>query len=243
MIQGVLGVIIWTERPHAMFVFYRDILGLDPHSIRPEFVSFKWGDVKLGIGKHSKVNGKTKEPYRIMINLGVDDIQHEYNSLRTKGVTFLRPPELESWGGWVGTFSDPDGNAVIDDYTNSTPTCIDLPQTAPVQLGLSLNATGLLDVTYTTSEDIQAFQFEVPASFPGITITGASGGDAASAGFTLQVGSNQSFSTVVGFFSFISPFTSRLAFVSTFFRRTGVPKLISSNSGVILEANIVIGIS
>ena len=47
-----------------------------------------------------------------MVNLGVDDIHREYNALREKGVQFIRPPEREHWGGWVSTFSDPDGNTV-----------------------------------------------------------------------------------------------------------------------------------
>lgn len=112
MIEGVVGVIIWTERLDAMLAFYRDTLGLDPHSVRPEFVSFKWGDMRLGIGQHSEVMGKTTEPYRVMVNLGVDDIHREYESLRAKGVAFLRAPEQEHWGGWVSTLSDPDGNTI-----------------------------------------------------------------------------------------------------------------------------------
>ena len=47
-----------------------------------------------------------------MVNLGVDDIHQEYEALRARGVEFMRPPELEHWGGWVCTFSDPDGNTI-----------------------------------------------------------------------------------------------------------------------------------
>ena len=112
MIEGVVGVIIWTEDLDALLAFYRDTLGLKPHSIRPDFVSFKWRGMRLGIGTHSKVTGKTREPYRVMLNLGVDDIHKEYEALRARGVKFMRPPELEHWGGWVSTFSDPDGNTV-----------------------------------------------------------------------------------------------------------------------------------
>ena len=112
MVNGLVGVIIWTERIEAMVSFYRDTLGLTPHSLRPDFVSFKWGGTRLSIGTHSKVRGKSTEPYRVMVNLGVDDIHGEYESLRSKGVRFIRPPEKEDWGGWVSTFSDPDGNTL-----------------------------------------------------------------------------------------------------------------------------------
>ena len=112
MIEGVVGVIIWTESLEPLVAFYRDTLGLEPHSVRPDFVSFKWGGTRLGIGVHSEVRGRTTEPHRIMVNLGVDDIQKEYQDLKAKRVVFLRPPEKEHWGGWVSTFSDPDGNTL-----------------------------------------------------------------------------------------------------------------------------------
>jgi uncharacterized glyoxalase superfamily protein PhnB len=32
--------------------------------------------------------------------------------LAEAGVEFLRQPEQESWGGWVATFRDPDGNTL-----------------------------------------------------------------------------------------------------------------------------------
>ena len=112
MIEGVVGVVIWTEYLDRMLGFYRDTLGLTPHSVRPDFVAFKWGDMRLSIGRHSDVRGQTAEPIRIMVNLGVRDIRKTYESLEARGVRFTRPPEKEHWGGWVSTFSDPDGNTL-----------------------------------------------------------------------------------------------------------------------------------
>ena len=110
MIEGVIGVIIWTENLERLLAFYRDTLGLKPHSLRPDFVSFKWGNMRLNLGKHSLVEGQAKEPHRSMINLGVKAIHEIHHALRDKGVIFSRLPEREHWGGWVATFSDPDGN-------------------------------------------------------------------------------------------------------------------------------------
>jgi predicted enzyme related to lactoylglutathione lyase len=45
-----------------------------------------------------------------MPHLGVDDIHSEADRLGEAGVEFIRQPEQESWGGWVATFRDPDGN-------------------------------------------------------------------------------------------------------------------------------------
>jgi len=110
MIEGVGGVVIWTGDLDRLLAFYRDTLGLTPHSVRPDFVAFKWGDVRLSLGSHSEVSGQAGDPYRVMINLGVDDIHEARRRLSGAGVEFIRPPEKEHWGGWVATFADPDGN-------------------------------------------------------------------------------------------------------------------------------------
>ena len=112
VIDGVAGVIIWTNELERLLVFYRDTLELKPHSVRPHFVSFTLGEIRLGIGTHSEVCGQTREPHRIMLNLKVNEIEGTYNLLKSKGVEFSRPPEKEHWGGWVATFSDPDGNTI-----------------------------------------------------------------------------------------------------------------------------------
>ena len=102
MIEGVVGVIIWTESIERLLPFYRDKLGLTPHSVHEDFVSFSFGEVRLSIGLHSQVVARSKEPQRIMINLGTKHVEEVYRSLTEKGVEFVRPPELEHWG-WVGS--------------------------------------------------------------------------------------------------------------------------------------------
>ncbi len=110
MIDGVAGVILWTDDVERLAAFYMDALGLTPHSVRPDFVAFSFGETRLSIGRHDGVSGKARDPYRVMVNLAVTDIQQVYTRLQDKGVSFIRPPELERWGGWVATFQDPDGN-------------------------------------------------------------------------------------------------------------------------------------
>ena len=110
MIEGVAGIIIWTERLEEMSDFYRNALGIAPHSVRPDFVAFRWGAMRLSIGAHDRVKGRAQDPHRIMVNLSVADIHAAHDSLRGKGVRFVRPPEREHWGGYVATLKDPDGN-------------------------------------------------------------------------------------------------------------------------------------
>ena len=106
----MVGVIIWTDDLDRLTSFYRDTLEMPVHSVRPNFVAFEWGGMRFSIGTHADVEGPTREPHRIMINLGVSDIHKVYEKLTSQGVNFIRPPEQEHWGGWVATFEDPDGN-------------------------------------------------------------------------------------------------------------------------------------
>jgi catechol 2,3-dioxygenase-like lactoylglutathione lyase family enzyme len=110
VIESFGGVILWTDNLEAMVAFYRDSLGLPVHSIRPHFVAFEVGGIRISIGRHSEVHGPTLEPARVMVNFNVADIAAAYDRLRAAGVEFLRPPEHEHWGGLVATFRDPDGN-------------------------------------------------------------------------------------------------------------------------------------
>ena len=47
-----------------------------------------------------------------MLNFLTDDIFADYKRLTEEGVSFIRSPEKESWGGWVATFLDIDGNTL-----------------------------------------------------------------------------------------------------------------------------------
>ena len=110
MITGVVGVTLWTSDLTPMFHFYNDLLRLPLHSRHEDFIAFELGEVRFNIGRHGGVQGPTKDAFRFMPHLGVDDIHAEAERLRELGVDFIRHPEQEHWGGWVATFRDPDGN-------------------------------------------------------------------------------------------------------------------------------------
>ncbi len=112
MITGVIGVTFWTDGLERMFNFYNDVLRLPLHSRHEDFIAFELGEVRFNIGRHSQVSGQSKDQFRFMAHLGVDDIQAESRRLAEAGVEFIRQPEQESWGGWVATFKDPDGNVL-----------------------------------------------------------------------------------------------------------------------------------
>jgi len=95
-----------------MRAFYVDVLELEPRSDRSQFVNFELGQSRLTVAVHALVIGPTAEPHRVMVNLGTSNIQEEAARLTELGVVCTRPPEQETWGGWVATFADPDGNTI-----------------------------------------------------------------------------------------------------------------------------------
>lgn len=100
---------ITTDQLQQMTAFYRDVLQLP---IEPNIgeSAFKVGPAFLTLDTHSEVAGRTKEPARMLINFWVSDLMAEKARLDAAGVSFIRQPEREEWGGLIATFLDPDGN-------------------------------------------------------------------------------------------------------------------------------------
>ena len=117
-VGALTSVLLFTtpERFPAMRAFYLDAVGLVAAADRGTRVAFNWGPgdhlVRLILSTHDGVEGMTGDPYRIMLNFQVDDIHAVAKRMQGAGVDLIRPPSQESWGGWIATFEDPDGNLV-----------------------------------------------------------------------------------------------------------------------------------
>lgn len=48
----------------------------------------------------------------VAVSLEVEDIKDSYDTLVSRGVEFLGPPEKQGWGGVLAHFRDPDGNVL-----------------------------------------------------------------------------------------------------------------------------------
>ncbi len=113
-------ILIWSENPDELMKFYRDILKLKinekvdiPNDYGYEFQLTP--TTQLWIGKHSDVNGISKEPVRIMHNLYANDVQKWFETVKNAGCTILSEPVkvpfyLDSKPWYVCTFLDPEGN-------------------------------------------------------------------------------------------------------------------------------------
>ena len=111
MFMGMHSVLIWSEDAKRLVPFYRDVLGLKPQMENEGFAVFLLNGAGLVIGTHSEVQGRSRDPNRMMVNLRVDDCQAEYERLRGQGVEFVRAPTKDAIH-IIATFHDPDGNTL-----------------------------------------------------------------------------------------------------------------------------------
>ncbi|MEE8422619.1 MAG: VOC family protein [Dehalococcoidia bacterium] len=96
-----------SEQPDVLTAWYKNVLRLTQDEGSG---GFEVGPAHIHIDGHSETHGPTKEPQRVLINMFIDDFDAEYARLSAEGVTFIREPEREAWGGLFATFLDPDGN-------------------------------------------------------------------------------------------------------------------------------------
>ena len=107
-----IGIIIWTEKISNLLNFYEMIFGSKVHKLKSTSAYFVYNNLRIYISEHSEVEGDSKDPNRMIINLETKDIEKEYKRLIAQGVKFIRKPEIEKWGGKVATFEDPDKNRI-----------------------------------------------------------------------------------------------------------------------------------
>ena len=114
MIKGLSTAGIWSEDVQkSLLPFYRDVLGLPLAVDTPGFVLL--GSNPRGpavtLGTHSEVKGKNTDPARHMVGFESDDIQADFQRLKSKGVEFIEEP-TQFDQVTVATFKDPEGNYV-----------------------------------------------------------------------------------------------------------------------------------
>ncbi len=110
-----IGIGIWSEDFEKLAKWYEEILDFKVkrklNLPNDTVIEFDFGKNFFFIGKHSKVKGKNKDPYRIMIGFNVKSVRKVYEELTNNGVKFVAKPfEAPEGGYWCTTALDPEGN-------------------------------------------------------------------------------------------------------------------------------------
>jgi catechol 2,3-dioxygenase-like lactoylglutathione lyase family enzyme len=125
-ILGLDTVAVVVSDRRKAIQWYHDVLGLPIAYVGPSEPSTDpsiqgtvenpghW--IELGSGRPltrvhlCELSDHRTEPGPTGITFLTDNIQIEYERLRSRGVRFLYPPRKMDWGEWLCEFADPDGN-------------------------------------------------------------------------------------------------------------------------------------
>ncbi len=119
MFRKVVATVVFVRDLDKCTAFYRDTLGLRMQESDPDSAGFQLENVYLILLKVSAAAGLINEEARELkieggprglLAASVDDVDAAYETLKAKGVTFLRPPTNQPWGLRTAHFADPEGN-------------------------------------------------------------------------------------------------------------------------------------
>lgn len=105
------SVMIGTKQTKALAAFYEKVIGKPPDMADDKYGFYGWqvGSSYLSVLDHSEMGGKTKDPGRVMLNFETNQVQQEFERIKTLGAVVIREPyKMEE--GWIATLADPDGN-------------------------------------------------------------------------------------------------------------------------------------
>ncbi len=107
------SILIGTSQPGVLAEFYAKVFGRPADMNDGGYSGWQVGNCFLTVGEHSEVQGKAKEPARILLNFETKAVQQEFERLKQLGVTVIQEPySMGGDDGWIATLADPDGNYI-----------------------------------------------------------------------------------------------------------------------------------
>ena len=103
------SIMIGTSQVDVMAEFYHKVIGRPADMKEEGWHGWQVGKCFIGIGAHSQVHDKSKEPQRVIFNFETKEVKEEFERIKGLGATVVAEP-YEMGPGLIATFSDPDGN-------------------------------------------------------------------------------------------------------------------------------------
>jgi predicted enzyme related to lactoylglutathione lyase len=105
------SVMIGTKQPKVLTAFYEKVIGKPPEMADDESGFYGWqvGNGYMGVLEHSEMVGKTKDPGRVMLNFETNQVQEEFERIKSLGGVVIQAP-YKIGDEWIATLADPDGN-------------------------------------------------------------------------------------------------------------------------------------
>ncbi|HEV2583822.1 MAG TPA: VOC family protein, partial [Ktedonobacteraceae bacterium] len=115
MFNSVAATVLFVRDLARCTAFYRDTLGLEVTESTSELASFHMENVyflllEVSVAAHmvseEALDLNIEGGPRGLLAAGVEDIDAAYETLKARGVTFLRPPTDQPWGLRTAYFAD-----------------------------------------------------------------------------------------------------------------------------------------
>jgi predicted enzyme related to lactoylglutathione lyase len=105
------SVMVGTMQAEAMVKFYEGVIGKPPDMVDRDQGFYGWqvGSSYFSVLKHSEMEGKTKDPGRLLLNFETTQVKEEFERVKALGAAVIRTP-YQMGSGWLATLADPDGN-------------------------------------------------------------------------------------------------------------------------------------
>ena len=105
------SVMIGTKQSKTLSAFYEKVLEKPADMVDKENGFFGWlvGAGYFSVLEHSKMEGSTKDPGRVLLNFETTQVQEEFERLKAVGAVVIAAP-YQMGEGWIATLADPDGN-------------------------------------------------------------------------------------------------------------------------------------
>jgi len=106
------SILVFSEDPKKLADFYQEVFRKDTDWSEGSCFGFMVGHGFITFCPHDKVNGKNKNPERMMFNFETTEVKGEFERVKKLGATVVAEPysPAEDTKGMIATFADPDGN-------------------------------------------------------------------------------------------------------------------------------------
>ena len=104
------SIMIGSIQPKVLADFYEKVFGRGADMEDGGYWGWQVGSGFLTVGEHSKAQGKSKDPVRVIINFETKEVKEEFERIKEiEGATVIQEP-YQIDNAWIATIADPDGN-------------------------------------------------------------------------------------------------------------------------------------
>ena len=103
------SVTIGSMQVSVLAEFYEKVFQKKADMEEGGYYGWQVGSGFLTVGEHSKAEGKSKDPVRVILNFETKEVKEEFERIKELGAEVIAEP-YEMGGAWIATLADPDGN-------------------------------------------------------------------------------------------------------------------------------------